>query len=246
MIYFRLEEWGGYLPRCTDDRLHLIEVIESTINILRISSSAAQLGVINVANEALQAWQNSEKLLKYTRELVADYNATMNPEPQSINKMLDGAPSPLTLTRRGKRPLATANESDESHSDDSYHYKSDGYSVPKKASFYAQTCSGQNPRPTPKATPEMIIPSPFITKNINENIAHTSKHSTPRERSLCMNHRIQLIDKAVNEGLLSISDNDAINTVASLYTKYINELAFWYVFDLSLKGSPHPHSIEVM
>ena len=37
------------------------------------------------------------------------------------------------------------NDSDGSYSDDSYHNTHDGYSIPKKASFYASICSDQNP-----------------------------------------------------------------------------------------------------
>ena len=39
----------------------------------------------------------------------------------------------------------TNNDSDGSYSDDSYHNTHDGYSIPKKVSFYASICSGQNP-----------------------------------------------------------------------------------------------------
>ena len=41
--------------------------------------------------------------------------------------------------------LPTFNDSDGSYSDDSYHNTHDGYSIPKKASFYTSICSDQNP-----------------------------------------------------------------------------------------------------
>ena len=39
----------------------------------------------------------------------------------------------------------TNNDSDGSYSDDSYHNTRDGYSIPKKVSFYNSICSDQNP-----------------------------------------------------------------------------------------------------